>query len=291
MSPRFAAPTGQDAAISQRARSPELFSRDRTPMLMRFLFGIALAFSVVALRAEIHPLLDEAWTQYVADIDHWAYTETTRALDAKGRVTRETATRYDPSKAYPEQFTVLSHTGKTPLAQMETWARQRGLNRGKSLERPGGVEHDAKPRIILNGSPLLADLEHATVVADTSETVTFEIPLRAEAGKGSSAEKFRTRVRVSKTHRAFEHVSMQLPAPMRISPMVKLRESEISIDFTSVDPKFSPTPTLFKDRLLVSAFFIKREGGHESVRSDFKRVKPYRDRFRVEIGPSRTIDF
>ena len=42
---------------------------------------------------------------------------------------------------------------------------------------------------------------------------------------------------------------------------------------------------------LTMFFFKKREGGHEMVRSDFKRVTPYRDRFGVKVGPMRTIDF
>jgi hypothetical protein len=259
---------------------------------MRFLPSLVLALTVPAsLLAEIPPLLDTAWTKYVEDIDHWAYTETTRALDAKGQATRETVTRYDPSKPYAEQFTVLSHRGKIPIEQMQKWAHERGINRGKKLEREGGVEHDAQPRIILNGSPAIADLENATVVAEEEQSVTYSIPLRPETGKASMIERFETHVRVSKTLRAFDHVDIRLPKPTRIKVVAKMHSLALSINFASVDPQFAPAATVFKDHAVISAFFKKREGGHESVRSDFKRVKPYRERFSVEIGPSRTIDF
>jgi hypothetical protein len=71
----------------------------------------------------------------------------------------------------------------------------------------------------------------------------------------------------------------------------KVNELTLSIEFTTVDTHFAPTATVLKDHVAASAFFRRREGGHETVRRDFKRVKPYRDRFSVEIGPSRTIDF
>lgn len=258
---------------------------------MRFLLGLALALSTVVLRAEIPPLLDEAWSKYVQDIDRWAYTETTQAFDAKGKPTRETVTRYDPSLPYPEQFTVLSHKGKTPLEQMQKWARLRGEDRGKYLERPGGVENDARPRITLNGSPALADLEHATVVEETAQSIAYEVRLHAEGGKASMVENFRTHVRVSKTTHGFEQVDIKLPAPQRINVFVKLNEIDIAISFATVEPQFSPVGTVFKEHSAASAFFRKREGGHESTRTDFKRVKPYRERFGVKFGTLRTIDF
>lgn len=258
---------------------------------MRFLIGLISVMTATLLHAEIPALLDEAWTKYVADIDHWAYTETTRAFDAKGQQTRETITRYDPSLPYPEQFTILKHSGKKPIEQMQKLARQRGESRGKSLERPDGVENDAKPRINLNGTPALADLEHATVVEENDQSVIYAIPLHAENGKNSMVEKFKTLVRVSKTECAFEHVGIQLASPMRIKLIAKIQALDFGIDFTTVDPKFSPTATVFKDHSSASVLFRKHEGGHESVRSDFKRVTPYRDRFGVKVGPLRTIDF
>jgi hypothetical protein len=259
---------------------------------MRFLPCLALAiFATAALHAEIPPELDDAWTKYVQDIDHWAYTETVRAYDAKGRITRETATRYDPSKAYPEQFVVLSHTGKTPLERMQKWARLRGEDRGKRIERPGGVEDDAQPRIVVGGAPAIADLENATVIEENEQSVTYSIPLHKEGGRADMIEKFVTHVRVSKTQLAFEQVDIFLPQPTRVKLGAKVNELTLSIEFTTVDTQFAPTATVLKDHVAASAFFRRREGGHETVRRDFKRVKPYRDRFSVEIGPSRTIDF
>ncbi|HVS53876.1 MAG TPA: hypothetical protein VHD62_16085 [Opitutaceae bacterium] len=258
---------------------------------MRFIAVLALACSAAALRAEIPPLLDEAWTKYVEDIDHWAFTETTHAFDAQGKQTRESVMRYDPSRPYAEQFTIVSNNGKPPTEKEAEQARQRGIRRGERLERPGGQENDAQPRIVLNGRPALADLAHAAIAAETPQSVTFAVPLHAEGGKASSVEKFQTLVRVSKTTRAFERVEIQLPSPLRMNLLVKMNQADFAIDFTSVDPKFSPTATRLTDHAAISVFFRKREGGHEFVRSDFKRVAPYRDRFGVKIGPLRTIDF
>jgi hypothetical protein len=257
---------------------------------MRFAF-LALALFAAALRAEIPPLLDAAWLSYVKDLDHWAYTETTRAFDATGKPTRETVTRYDPSLPYPEQFTILSHNGQPPTTEQVKQARERGIARGKRLERPGGQDNDAQPRVFLNGSPTLADHEHATVVEDTAESVTFAVPMRAEHGGGFPVDKFVTHVRVNKTERAFEHVAIQLSAPVRMKLIAKMHRADFTIDFTTVDPAFSRAATRATDHTAISVLFRKREGGHESVRTDFNRVTPYRDRFGVKVGPLRTIDF
>jgi len=258
---------------------------------MRFSVALAVAFSTTALRAGIPPLLDESWTTYVKEFDHWAYTETTRAFDATGKQTRETVTRYDPSLPYAEQFTILSHNGKPPTPEQVKQSRQRGIFRGERLEKPGGLENDTQPRLILHGSPALADLEHATVVEETTQSVTYAVPMRAEGRNGFPVEKFVTHVRVSKTERTFEHVEIHLAEAVRMKLIAKMHQADFSIDFTAVDPRFTRAATLMKDHAVVSVFFRKQEGGHESARDDFKRVTPYRDRFGVKIGPMRTIDF
>lgn len=259
---------------------------------MRLLAGSILALMAsAAIQAEGPSLLDEAWMNYVQDIDHWAYTETTRAVDEKGRVSRETVTRYDPSKPYAEQFSILSHTGKVPIAKMQKWARQRGIDRGEKLERPGGVEHEAKPRIMINGRPMLADLEHAAISEETEQSITYLVALQAEGRKSPTEEHFRTFVTVSKSARAFERVLIQLPEPQQISLLVKLRKAGLSIDFATVDPRYTPTVTNLEDNIEMSAFLRKRSGGHQTRRSDFKRVKPYRERFGVNVGPAKVIEF
>jgi hypothetical protein len=258
---------------------------------MRFPFGLAVAIFASTLRAGLPPLLDEAWTNYVKDIDHWSYTETTRASDATGKQTRATVTRYDPSRPYAEQFTILSHNGNPPTEAQVKGARQRGIDRGERLERLGGEENDAQPRIILNGAPALAELEHATVVEETAQSITYAVPMRAESKKGFPVEKFSTLVRVNKAERAFEHVAIRLAAPVRMAVIAKMHQADFSIAFTTVDPKFSRVATVAKNHAAISVLFRKRESGHESVRGEFKRVTPYRDRFGVKIGALRTIDF
>jgi hypothetical protein len=259
---------------------------------MRRLLTLVVASLCVTLSHAATPvLLEQAWDHYVQDIDHWAFTETNRALDAKGNIVRETVTRFDPSLPYAEQFSVLKHTGKPSLEQMQKWARERGIERGQKLERPGGVENDAQPRVVLNGAPALADLEHASVMEEDAQSVTYRIPLHAEGGRAAMIDKFETVVRVDKARHAFSRVEVRLAQPLRVKLVAKVERLEFSIDFAPVDPQFGPVATVFKDHSSASVLFRKREGGHESVRTEFQRVKPYRDRFGVKIGASRTLDF
>ena len=98
---------------------------------MRRFFAVVLTFATVvasAFAAEAVPraastaeiaLLKDAMKGSAQDTEHWAYTETTRIQDKKGKKFEETIVRFDPSKPYAEQYTPLKIDGKPELLRAE----------------------------------------------------------------------------------------------------------------------------------------------------------------------------
>jgi hypothetical protein len=58
-----------------------------------------------------------------------------------------------------------------------------------------------------------------------------------------------------------------------------------------VDPKFTPLLTGVQAEGAGSILFISIGGSFDLRRTDFQRVKPYRERVDVKIGPLKVLDF
>ena len=66
---------------------------------------------------------------------------------------------------------------------------------------------------------------------------------------------------------------------------------KISLGFTVVEPKFPAQLTSIVGRGSGSILFVPVGRGYDLKREDFKRVKPYQERFGVQIGPLKALDF
>jgi hypothetical protein len=135
------------------------------------------------------------------------------------------------------------------------------------------------------------DLDGATQAAEDRTSVMFEVPLRKEGNKRLPPEKFLVLARVNKTSRAFERVEVKLREPLRAALVVNIKSGEGLIEFKSVDPKFAPTISRLEGTGAYSILFIPGGRSYEVRHADFKRVKPYAERFGVQIGTMQAIDF
>jgi hypothetical protein len=181
--------------------------------------------------------------------------------------------RYDPSRPYDQQWTPLQIDGKPPTgSQIKKYHRDYVTRREKRLTL---------------GEVLL--LARATVTGETAAAVTFEVPL----GKNQRfpAEKIRVLIRVNKEQRAIEHIAVRLHEPFRVMLVAKVKSGEADLTFGTVDPQFAPPITSIRAVGLGSILFVTLGGAYDQTRTDFKRVKPYSDRFGVKIGPLKVIDF
>ncbi|HUR56972.1 MAG TPA: hypothetical protein VM029_04650 [Opitutaceae bacterium] len=264
--------------------------------MRRFLLCVASLGALLALaRAEVPALLGEALKKTGEDEGNWAYTETSREIDQKGRSGGETIVRFDPSKPYAEQFTPLKIEGKPPTARQRKEYRKRGEKRGVELERAAmdaqaaGASENAE--IALGGEGVVPELEKAKIVSDEGAVVSYEIPLRKTGRSGPPVEKFQLVIRVNKERHDLEAATVRLLAPVRVMLVAKVTSGELKAEFAVVDPNFPPVMTSFGGNLAGSLFFVKSGATFAENRTDFVRVKPYGDRFQVKVGPLKALPF
>lgn len=232
-------------------------------------------------------LLEEALKKTLRDNDRWAYTETTVQLDEKGRPKERATVRFDPSKPYAEQYTPLEINGKPPTESALKKYRKKGEKRGDRIEKAERDGEDPKRKSLGE----LMDLEHAAVTAEDALTVTYEVPLKKEGNNRFPPEKFLVRAVVRKADSTLQLVDMKLRESMRAMLLVKVKSGEATLAFEPADPKFAPPLTKIHAVASASAFFVSIGGSYDLDRKDFKRVKPYGDRFDVQIGTMKALDF
>lgn len=244
--------------------------------------------------AGIPPLLFDALTKVAQNFDRWAYTETMVVMDDKGKKRHEAVVRFDPSKPYAEQYQPISINGKPPTEKQLKEYRKRGEKRGDKLmkqEAEGKTPGSEVPRFNINGGSASIDLARATVVAEDEHTVTYEVPLKNDGRATIPVDQFQLLGRVSRATHAFENVSLRLKGAIRMKLIVKIKSGEASVDFGPVDATHAPVAKSISGEASASVLFLKFGGTVDVKHGDFKRVKPYSERFGVKIGPLKALDF
>lgn len=249
----------------------------RTVLICMRFSRLVLLFIITAgfAHAAAPALLQAAVDNYAKDVERWAYTQTIVSKDRKGKVEEELVVRNDPSQPYEVQWTILKIDGKDPTGhQIEKYRR----------------EHDKRRKSRRSLGELL-DLEKASVIGETPTAITYEVPLIKNDNQRLPPEKFRVTARVNKERQAFEKVGVRLREAMRMALVLKLKSGEADLDFDVVDPQFGPPITSLRADGEGSILFVKVGGNYSATRTDFKRVKPYSERFTVKLAPLQFLDF
>ena len=84
---------------------------------------------------------------------------------------------------------------------------------------------------------------------------------------------------------------MRLRGSFRAKLIVKVKSGEGTLDFAVINPKYPPTLTAISGDASASVFFISVGGELELKRTELKHVKPFDERFEVQIGTLKAIDF
>lgn len=233
-------------------------------------------------------LLTDALTKVARDMSRWAYTETTLIKDEKGKVKQDKIVRHDPSKPYVDQEVPSRIDGKPPTeAQLKEY-RSRGEKRGRRIDRG---QQTGRENISGQSVGELVDLPAALIVGDDGPRLTYELPLRKVGNTRFPPEKFQVLVRVVREGHLLEHAAVTLREPLRTKLVVKISSGEASADFATIDPKFGPAMTAVRGNASVSIFFYHIGGSGEVKRTDLKHVRPFAERFEVQIGPLKALDF
>jgi hypothetical protein len=243
---------------------------------------------------EVPPLLYVALGKVARNFDRWAYTETRMVTDEHGVPKRETVIRVDPSKPYAEQYQPLKIEGKPPTERQLKDYRRRGEKRGERLAREeaaGKIPGSEPPRFGINGSTATVDLAHAVVASENADSVTYEVPLKNDGHGTLPVEKFQLFARVNRQRGVFENVALRVRSAFRVKLVVKVKSGEASVDFATVDARHDPVPVEMTGDATATVLFMKFGGSFDFKRTDFQRVKPYVERFGVQIGPLKALDF
>ncbi|HEY1111677.1 MAG TPA: hypothetical protein VGE76_23685 [Opitutaceae bacterium] len=265
-------------------------------MLRRFLI---LAWAVLAVASagarpatpEEASLLNELLHKTASDLRRWAYTEHRIMRDHEGKVKSDHLVRYDPSKPYAEQWTPLKINGREPSDRDRARYRKRGEQSPEAKQGPvPGVQvggRDSK-RVALGE---VIDVPRATIAEETATHLVYEIPLRKVSNERFPPEKFIVHARVRKEGRVLENISAKLRESFRAKLVVKVKSGEGSIDFAQVDPEHPATMVKVAGDATASILFFNIGGSMSLTRTDLKRVRPFDERFEVQIGNLKAIDF
>lgn len=264
-------------------------------------FALAVGYAVAAnppsraASPEEVALLKDAMKGSAQDTEHWAYTETTRIQDKKGKKFEETIVRFDPSKPYAEQYTPLSIDGKPPTEKHLRKYRKEGEKRGKQLRKAAESQKkenpDDPPKLSINDDKAVLDLDHSLVVREEAGRITMEIPLRVEKGSDIPVKKFEILVQIGRSSRQVERVWFRVKESFRLALVAKIKKGEATIDLTVVDPNFGPVMTSLEGDFGVSVLFIPFNAVISNTRTEWQRVQAYDERFSVKMAPLQLLGF
>ncbi|HUG11180.1 MAG TPA: hypothetical protein VMM36_09210 [Opitutaceae bacterium] len=152
------------------------------------------------VRAEVPELLNKAAENWLGERDKWAFTLEVREFDG-GKVKEERRERYDPSKPGTGRWELLLVDGKPPAEEKRAdWQKRKT----KKRKNPG------KPM-----SEYL-DLDRATIVQQTSQTVSYRVPLRSGNKWLFPIDKVHLRVTVNRETFGLEVVVASIDEPFRV---------------------------------------------------------------------------
>ena len=233
-------------------------------------------------------LLNELLHKTAGDFHRWAYTEHRVMRDDKGRVKSETLLRFDPSKPYAEQWTPIKVDGKEPSEREKAKYRRRGEKGAPASQFLTTPDPDNRRRRSLGE---LIDVMKSSIASETPTHLVFEVPLLKIGNERFPPENFLVHARVRKDGGLLENVAVRLRESFRSKLVVKVKSGEGSLDFAPVDPKYPPTLVRIEGDAVASVLFISIGGSMELKRTELKHVKPFDERFDVQIGTLKAIDF
>lgn len=230
-------------------------------------------------------MLNDVLHRVADDYRRWAYTEHRIMRDSKGRVKSDTLLRFDPSQPYAEQWTPLKIDGKEPSDRERSKYRRKGE---KSAPSESGAVSDSRRQPSLGE---LIELQRSSVAEETATHLTFEVPLRKVGNERFPPEKFLVLVRIRKEGSQLENIAVRLRSSFRSKLIVSVKSGEGSLDFSTVNPKYPPVLVGIEGDAVASVLFVNVGGSILLTRTDLKHVKPFDERFDVQIGTLKAIDF
>lgn len=241
--------------------------------------------SARAASAEESALLLNVLHKTADDLVRWAYTEHRVVRTEKGKVKSQQVVRYDPSLPYAEQWTPIEIDGREPGARDLTRFRRRGEEADPASPK---VRNTRRARPALGE---VIDAGRAFVAEESATHWVFEIPLLKLGNERFPPEKFQVHARVRKEGELLETIAVSLRESFRSKLLVKVKSGEGTIEFAQMDAKYPPTMVAISGDASVSVLFVSIGGSVELKRTELRHVRLFDERFEVQIGSLKAIDF
>lgn len=240
-------------------------------------------------------LFKEAMKNSRQDTEHWAYTETTtKKIGVTKKMKGETVVRFDPSKPYSQQYTLLKYEGRDPTEKERKKYREMGERRGESLARaanPAAIDEPTPSmRKKHKDTEIKPDLDHPRIASEENGRLVYDLPLISNTND-VPVDKIELRVAVNTVTRHVERASFRVKDSFRMKVVAKVKAGEGSVEFAVIDPKYGPVMTAASGNVGGSLLLIPLNANFTSKRTDFQRVKPYNERLQVKLGPLELLDF
>ncbi len=266
---------------------------------MRLTASCLFLLPLLALAADSGPraaapaelaLLNDTLLRTAAAYPRWAYTEHRVIRDEKGKVKSDLLLRYDPSLPYAQQWTPLKVNGKEPSERDRAKYRALGERAAPpDAAKPAPPTKENIRRQVSLGE--LLDVPRSSIAGETETHFLFEIPLRKFANERFPPEKFEVLARVRKEGALLENIAVRLRESFRSKLVVKVKSGGGAMDFATIDPKHAPALVGLAGDASASFLFVSVGGSVKLERTEVKRVKPFDERFEVQIGTLKAIDF
>jgi hypothetical protein len=225
--------------------------------------------------AGVHPPLAAALRSFGKDAGRWAFTQRFTQFDKEGKSREEWVARFDPSQHYDVQWTLLERDGKPPTERQQKSFRKERAKLAKDRKTLGEL--------------LL--VRQAVVAFESTKELVYEVPLKLEDGSRFPPEKFQVFVTLDRESQVLKLIDVKLRENIRVAGVVNVKAGDARLEFAAVQPEHGPALTAISAGGTASLLFITVGARAEAVRTDFKRVTPYDERFNVKIGPLKAIDF
>jgi len=256
---------------------------------MRHLLALLLLCTAILAATEATPAIPPeleglplplavALQKLMKDDGHWAYTQSTQIFDRDGRPEGGLQVeRYDPSRPEEEQWTLLLRKGEPPTdRQVRSWRRKKEKELRRREEKPLGE---------------VLDFARAQVTREDALEVVYEVPLRKSASRRFPAEKFVAYMTVDRAGQQLVHFSLKARESFRMVGVAKVEKVEIEAKFATVAAPHPAQPSVITASGTGKILFFRVGGSAQVTWTDFKRVTPYNDRFVVELGELKVLDF
>jgi len=223
-------------------------------------------------------LLETALRKLQAEENRWAFTQTTQTYDRAGQPDGGVMVeKCDPSQPPESQWTLVLRDGKPPTErQQRTWRKKRDKEtrrrEGKSLGQ-------------------IIDFAQAKVAREEAAKVVYELPLQKDASKRWPAEKFVVFMTVDRASQTLEQVALRTRGSFRMVGVAKVEEIALDAELRPVDAAHPPQATRVRVSGSGKVLFVRVGGSAEITLTDYRRVTPFDDRFTVEVGELKVLDF